>query len=189
MIPLVIPLVWPPLRFIIFKVLSQISSHVIAAEWECLVDKGTAVFPSHFLRFNSCDTWEARSTPCGGFILLAQLLGLVCHPGSQSGAVFISWLERNLGRLLLRLLFSISDVSNTLGFLLCVFVEPKKEGEQIWRTWVEWECGLSLGARAELFCSPNCGKPGFGSCAQPYLGLCFSGYIYIAEMILKLKWH
>lgn len=32
MIPLVTLLVWPPLRFSIFKDLSQISSHLIAAE-------------------------------------------------------------------------------------------------------------------------------------------------------------
>lgn len=169
MIPLVILLVWPPLHFITFKVLSRVSSHLIAAEREFLIDKGTAVFPLHFLSFNSCGTWEARSTASGGFILLAQPLGLVCHPGPQSGAVFISWLERNLGRLLPLLLFSISDVSNRFGFLLCVFVEPEKVGGQIWRTWGAWECGLNLGARVELFCPPNCGKPGFGSCAQPYL--------------------
>lgn len=34
---------------------------------------------------------------------------------------------------------------------------------------VAWKCGLNLGARVELFCPPNCGRPGFGSCAQPYL--------------------
>lgn len=100
---------------------------------------------------------------------LAQPLGLVYHPGPQSGAVFISWLERSLGRLLPLLLFSISDVGNRFGFLLCVFVEPEKMGGQIWRMWVEWECGLNLGARVELFCPPHSGKPRFGSCAQPYL--------------------
>lgn len=51
--------------------------------------------------------------------------------GSQSEAVFISWLELNLGRLLLHLPFSVGDVGDRLSFLLPVLAEPEKTGGQM----------------------------------------------------------
>lgn len=60
--PLAILLLRPPFHFIAFKVLSCISSCLMAAEREFVIDKGTAVLPVHFLGFSTCGTWEARAT-------------------------------------------------------------------------------------------------------------------------------
>lgn len=62
MLTLVMLLLWPhiPLHCIIFKVLSHVSSHLVVAKREFPMVQGAAL-PFHFLKFNGCGTWEARS--------------------------------------------------------------------------------------------------------------------------------